>query len=280
MIDKWNVYIGIVAEDKNYNTNLIKVYVQEILPFYRGDLSNYTTKEKADLSVIEPSKDNQINTEKAQVKTSNVLTAEYFGLFTNISFSPDVRKGEQVIVIQHLDTDIYYWLSLGRDDNLRQLEKHRISISNATKKVKKITEDNTYYIELDTLHKKSIVIRTSKSDGEKFRYLIHIDAKSNQISIEDDADNYIHLYSDLPSIKLHNNCGTDIELHTDDIIMYAPRDMKITVDRALTITSPTLISNNSNFIVNSSDIFLNGTVNIPGTLQVSTVIPGTCPGVP
>ena len=262
MTNKWNINIGIAAEDKFYNSNLLKVYITSILPNFQNELSDQTIEEKININRLDYS-DKKINIkESIKVKTSNIITAEYFGIFTNRTFSPDIRKGEQVLVLNLYNNDKHYWISLGRDDNLRQLEKFRLAISNDKRKVKVLSEDNTYYIELDTLHKKSILLRTSKSDNEKFRYLIHIDAKNNNITLEDDDDNYIKLKSDIPQIKLKNKNNAFVNIDKDDIFINAPRDLRINVGRMMVVNTNDAVFNNTevfqintnNFDVNASNI--------------------------
>ena len=277
---KWNVFIGTAAEDKFYNSNLLKVFVTELFPNLTGSLADQTTKENVKIKQVKTKKNTIIN-QDISVKTSNIITAEYFGIFTNRTFSPDIRKGEQVLLIKYLDTDHYYWISLGRDDKLRQLEKFRLAISDSQKKVKDLDEDNIYYIEMDTLHKKSIVIRTSKGDKEKFRYIIHIDAKTNSISIEDDDKNYIHLESDIPRIKCHNKNGCFTDINKDDIFINTIRDLRINVGRMLYIKADSMVSDietvnqiNSSNIDFNSDSFTTKSkvVGIDGSLKVSKTI--------
>ena len=269
--NKIDVFIGIAALDKPYNQRLLKVYIPELYPFFKDKLTDTTLKEQVTINT-------QDGTESVQVNTSNVVTAEYIDIVSNRVFPPDIRKGEYVLVFRYRDNDTFYWLPLNISDRLRRLEVLRFAVSNSREVDKELNEDNTYYIELDTLHKKSIVIRTSKSDGEQFRYLIHIDAKNNEVHIEDDDDNYILLKSDIPMIKAHNKNNTYIELNRDDGFINTPRDLRITVGRMLYIQSESFVIDNKDaFILNTNNLGISGnnaviqasTIGIDGSVKTS-----------
>lgn len=259
----FKLFIGIVAIDKPYNQRLIKVYIPELYPFYED-------KELSDTTITESETINTVNSEEEiKVNTSNIITAEYLDVVSNRTFPPDVRKGEYVLILKFNDNDVFYWIPLSISDNLRRLEVLRFSISNDQRVNKELNEDNTYYIELDTLHKKSIILRTSKSDGESFRYLIHIDAKNSEVIIEDDDDNYIILQSEVPRIKLHNKNNSFIDINQDDIFLNAPRDFRMKVGRMTYLETESLVINNQNAIVVNTDNL--GIKSENTTLKASTI---------
>jgi len=209
---KIKLYIGVVAEDKLYNQKFIKTYVNTLLPFFNGKLKDYTA-----IETIKIQNDNSGAKEKISVKTSNIITAEYFGLFSNRTLPPDVRKGEQVIIFQLEDLNSYFWIPLSRDDNLRRLEHLRFHVSDSKDPKKSLNEDNMYYIELDTLYNKSITLKTCKADGEIYRYTIKINAKENYIELKDDSGNIIDIDSNNPKITIRNRNDAFVILNKDDI---------------------------------------------------------------
>lgn len=208
------VFIGVLAEDKLYNQKYVKVFINLLLPFFKGKLKDYTSTETVNIT-----NDNSDVNEKISIKTSNIITADYFGLFSNRTIPPDMRKGEQVIVFQLEDSDMYYWIPISRDDNLRRLETLRLHACDSQDPVKELEEDNMYYFELDTLRGKSITLRTAKSDGEEFRYIFKIDAKENTITIEDDNGNTIKTDSNDPKITIINHNQAFVILDKDDIFI-------------------------------------------------------------
>jgi len=233
-MERWNVYIGIAVEDKVYDTRLLKVYISELAPYITGEIKDLTGKEK--ISIFNNDKKEN---EDVEIDSTNIVIAEYFGLHTNRVFPPDIRKGEQVLVIKFSDIDKFFWLSLGRDDRLRRREVFRLAISDDDRIDKDLDEDNTYFIEMDTLFNKRIRLITSKSDGEKYRYSIVIDALNNYVSIYDDDDNYIILESDIPRIKLKNKSKSVIDINDEDIFIACKRDISMHAGRQFVLKTPT-----------------------------------------
>lgn len=213
----FKLWLGIVVEDRSLGSRLVKCYLKELLPTMNGGLGDSTKDEEYELEDV--LNEGTIN---GSVKTTNCITAEWLGI-TNRAFPPDVVKGEQVMVLRYADSDIFYWESLGRDDNLRRGELHRISISDDMRVVKDLDDDNTYFIELDTRTAKRIRIKTSDSDGENYRYEFMINAGEDYATLNDNIGNRIELHSAIPNIILHNSEGTWTELNKKDINSYAPQ---------------------------------------------------------
>lgn len=231
---KWTIYIGTVTEDKDPFSRDVKVHLTELLPFMTGEI-----KSVKDRKVLTNS--DEIST---TVDTTNDITAKYFDLNTNRRYPPDVRKNEQVLVVNYADSDQYYWVSSGRDDKLRQLERLNLSVagSNTTEE---LTDENTYYVELDTLHNKHVVISTSKKNGEQFRYLFKIDADQSTIQLCDDDDNEILIESLIPRVRLRNHDGTILDLARKNLTMIVPEDLIIKVGRQTVFDIPALTFRNT-----------------------------------
>jgi hypothetical protein len=251
---KWSIYIGIVAEDKGYTSRSIKVYPIELLPFMDGDVQDYTSKESVTIKDVVTGKS---FTEK--ISTSNIINAEYFDLNTNRVSPPDVRKGEYVFIFRYQDTDQYYWYSMGRDDDLRKQEHLRLAISDSDETQKELSDDNTYFIELDTLHNKHILLHTSKADGEQYSYTIKIDSQTNKIHIMDDDENEILLDSNVPRIFMRNKRGSFIDINHDDIFVGAIRDLVLKAGRQILTNGPAIsIISDGNTVIKVNDFQLNG----------------------
>ncbi len=223
----FSIYIGMLAVDKEFSSPIIKVTAPSIMPFLGTDSGEGFSGANlsADVSVNDLSNDIEIQEE---VITKNYIDAVYFNLHTNRELPPDVRKGEQVLLLRIQNTDVYYWLSLGRDDGLRRCERMKLRVSDDTTFNKELTDDNTYYIDLDTLLHKHIWIRTSKSNGEAYRYQIKIDSEKNHIHISDDIKNEIILESDKHRIFARNTDGSFLDILGVDIHMHAERQMLLT----------------------------------------------------
>lgn len=292
--NQWDIFFGIAAEDKVHNSRILKVYTKELSPFTIEELSDKTTSESFTVENEESD-----STDTSSIMTTNVLTAEWFGLDTNRVFPPDIRKGEQVFVFRYRDTDLFYWISSGRNDDLRRLECHRIAVSNDDAHQKTLDDDNTYFIELDTLFRKRLRLVTSKSDGEEFRYEITIDAKHSTVTIRDDDGNEITMESRIPRIYMRNKSGCIVDLHDKDVIIGATRDMYLTAGRQIIETSPCITREATSTIVdkspnagehhdhkhlNCSTFGISGATNINNTLHTNatftSIVPGSGSGTP
>jgi len=225
---KWTVYLGTVLEDKKPFERIIKVHLQELLPFVAGEVTPIDTQ-----SVV-----NSTEGYSGQVETTNNVEAKYFDGFTNRRYPPDIRKNEQVLIFNYADSDTYYWMSAGRDDGLRKKERLNLSVADTPNTVDELTDDNTYFIEMDTLHEKKIRISTSNSDGEQFRYLLMFDAKANKVLICDDNDNEILIESDTPRVRLRNHDGTILDLVQKNMALIVPEDLLIKVGRQAVFDMP------------------------------------------
>lgn len=220
--NNFNVYIGIAVEDRALNSTILKVYLKELMPIVPESVKDDTASES--FSIYDEVAGSTVS---ETVKVSNSFDAEYFGITTNRSFPPDVVKGEQVLVFRYADTDRYFWVSLGRNDNLRRGEILRLAVSDDMRNVKELNDDNTYLFEMNTRTKKTVTIKTSKSDGEKYSYRIQIDAKNNFLTISDDVDNTIIIESDISRVKLRNTNGTTVDLLKENMILAAPKRISI-----------------------------------------------------
>lgn len=231
---KYDICIGYVAEDKEYTSKTLSVYAPEILPAM-DDYGDLTVKQTVKFT------DAKSGLEFAETMAeSNIIRAEYFDMATNRSGPPDMRQGEQVLLFHYADTDKYFWFPTGRDDNLRRLERFRLAVSNDSSAQKELNDDNTYFIEMDTLHSKRIRIQTSKSDGESYIYTIIVNSDTNTLTINDDIGNELIIESDIPRVRLKNSDYSFLDLFQKDVIIGAARDVIVKAGRQMVLASPTM----------------------------------------
>lgn len=215
MANNFKVFYGVAVEDRASQSRQLKVFLREMTPFGGGDIADKTKNES--FSTV----DEKGNKTPGKVSTTNCIVADYFGMSSNSAFPPDIVSGEQVLVLQYADEDKYYWMSAGRDDNLRKGELARWSVSNDMAASKELAESNTYFMELDTKLAKRIRLHTSKSNGEAFGYDIIIDAANSNINITDDAGNSIVIMSEQSVIQMKNSAGSALCLNKDMVQMLA-----------------------------------------------------------
>lgn len=231
----FDLFVGVSVEDKKLESRQLRVFLRELLPHAGGELKDNAQEETYNI------KDDQGNQVSGSVKTSNHVVADYFGLETNRAFPPDIVKGEQVLVFKYEGEDKYYWVSFGRDDNLRRGELLRWQASDDMSEIKNLNEANTYFMELDTKVAKRARIHTSKSDGEAFIYDITIDSKNNTLIITDDINNTIVIKSDEERVTINNSRGSVVNLNKSDIEIFAPRNILIRAGNTLTLWNPCCI---------------------------------------
>lgn len=277
--NNFSIYFGIVLEDKLPNNDTIQVELTELTPFVDNNVET-----KSDMVKVGDSNTGSYE----NVEISNAVDAEYFSLITNRRYPPDVKKGEQVLIFRYADSKKYYWYPIGRDDRLRKLERYTISVSNNVTTPDGLSDGNCYTIDLDTLYNKHILLRTSKSAGEPFQYVIDIDAANSTIHICDDINNQILLDSKVPRILLSNSEGAFIDIAKRNVLITALDDIILKAGRQILTDSPatsmkgesleikntaTSIRSSNSTVVESSKVGLDGSV-VANTIQTSHVKSG------
>ena len=221
---------------KNY---WLEVEVPEIMPFYHseGNLIDPATREPLrrnyDYTLETPSNKNLTGT----VTESPSIRCYYWG-GSNHSV-PHITMGEQVLVIHHKGNDIYYWKELGRDNELRRVEKYRIFVNDqqlvvktadvVNKNVGRVNDDNSYYLEFDTINK-HILLSTANTDGETIRYFMKFNTKTNTYALWDTRGNRLELDSDEHRWYMRNADQSVIDMHRTHINIWSQDSINIEAD--------------------------------------------------
>ena len=207
MMTKWTKWAAVVATPNAKNDPILQAYVYDFLPFTSGNILKITDKTvKIKLKDVFGNDIEQIYT------STSTIEAEYLALDDNVTI-PDVVPGERIEVYQYKKQGKYFWKSLKRDSKLRKTEHYRIHAADKPKKMDELSDDNTYYFEIDTTKdNKFIRLSTSSSDGESFRYVIEIDCINNSVNIADDDFNRIYLHTPTQQIILENKSSSKVEL--------------------------------------------------------------------
>ena len=226
-------YLGRVVEDLKDKDVTIPVIVPDLTPNVEGAFG--ASVERDTVTTDNPQTG---ATTQANVNIANHIVATWFGC-SNRRWPPYVRKGEQVWIYQIGDTDHYYWLEIGRDPEIRQLERYRLEIGSTPEPNREKTEDNTYYFELDSVAKR-VRIHTSTADNEPFSYEFTIDTANGAVTLLDSKGNRVFIDSRENQIQLNNVNGTVVNLNKDDMTLAAPRDIFIRAGRQILTQSPVL----------------------------------------
>ena len=234
--------IGIVAANKALNSNIIEVTPIEELTMIDGYIDSTTTKQTAN------GVDASGNSYSSTVNTGNSIQAEWIRLGdSNRMTSPDVRRGESIIIYQFGDADKYWWTTLKNDSKLRKLETVVWGISATPNEGDNADATTMYYVEFSS-HTKSITLHTSQANGEQWGYDIQIDAANGKIIFKDTNQNFIKLDSLAESIRMMNASGSFVDItkaiatiNTTDQINFSSPTGSWTASNSLTLSSPNLI---------------------------------------
>ena len=253
----WSLYIGVMTETTSYrNQRKFNIYVSELAPFAEGDIQPELFENKFELENVYTGQK-----EQGKVTVSKNIIADYFGLTSSLDV-PTMYKGQQVLVLNYGHNDRWYWIPLERDDHLKTFERYRIHCNDVSKtnkkpdtdpedlegKFKGITDDNSYFFEIDTKDKKMIRLSTCNSDGEDFHYHFEIDAEAHTVKLWDVASdpnerttpNQITIESRQPNpavgtlphgritLQTADNCS--IIMDNVDMTIKVPRNLKLHVD--------------------------------------------------
>lgn len=247
--NQWQLYMGILVESTTYkNQRWFHVFVPEFLPTKMGDVSAEHYPEKISL----PNKKTQ-KQEETEIKITETIYADYFGITSGMDV-PDMYRGMQVLVLNRIGADKWYWIPLERDDSYKTFEHFRVScadecLTNKTPEANKdeveerdkgLTDDNTYFLEIDTKDHKHVLLSTSSSDGEEWRYFFKIDAEEHTVELWDNCvdgsqpNNTIKLESRpfpdmLGRITIQNAAGNSIIMKGEDTEINVPRNLAINV---------------------------------------------------
>lgn len=235
-----------VAANKKLSSDLIEAVPHEQNPLNDGELTDSIEK-------IETSgKDKDDAGFDVTLDTTASIKAKWLSFTdTNRLTSPDVRRGEEVVLWQFGDTDQYWWTTLHQDKKLRRLETVIYGFSNNRKENIENAHDSMYWLEIST-HKKVVRFHTSKNDDEPFTYDIQIDTKNGNITIEDDDGNYIFLDSKNRHIKLRNKDDSFVELNKKIINMSSLDEINLKTKRYTLKASDSITEETKTYKSNST----------------------------
>lgn len=205
--------LGIVVEDKQRGSMLIKVNPVEELNLFNGPMDKHSVKHEVNL----PNVKGVSKSEK--IEGGSYIVAKWipYGHSNRLS-APDVIKNETVLIFRFGDTHEYYWTTVFSEPKIRRLETVLYGFGNKKVPLDPWDKESSYWFEVST-HDKYIKLHTSKSDGEPFEYDITIDTGTGFIEMKDSVGNYIKL--DSPSNSITAKANQDILLDAPTITLRA-----------------------------------------------------------
>lgn len=265
------VSVGYAAENLDLESDVLKVYPAELLPFADGEL----TGDYSEFTESMPDGDGVVK--ESFVHTSNTVSSKWLPFGGNQISPPNVRRGMRIELYQSADNnDQYYWRYSGIDNHLMRLETVIFAFSNTRdESTTKLTPENSWFLEVST-HTKTVTLQTNKSDGEPYAYTFQLDASYGRFVFKDDDGQIIEQDSPERRLYMTNKDGsyidmekTHLRVHTDDTIDMSTTDM--------TVDTTTLTANAKTAVFNFDDWTCNGSsllVNHPSVFSTVVTIQG------
>lgn len=199
--------LGIVLNDKLADSWEIEVKPIETNGFSDGLIS--TDAEETQVTGVNALGESYSET----AKSVHGVIAKWYPDHANRLSAPDVTKGEEVELYKFADDDQFYWKATNISHEYRTKETIVVAASNKAKKDKlKLDATNSYFMEMCT-RSKQVSLRTNKSDGEPYGYLIQVNTKDGAVIIEDDIGNLIQLDSSTNTITLLSATGSSLTIN-------------------------------------------------------------------
>lgn len=242
------VSLGLVAENKALDTPVVEVMLQEFNPMSSGDATANADTETA----------KGVNKEGVAYETSADVTSTVSATWIAIGCpnrrtSPDVRRGDRVIVYQFADSDKYYWATYSQDINMRRLETVVWGFSATKDENAEPTADNSYYFEIST-HNGVVAFHTSAANGEVTTFDVQLNTKDGVLQIFDGFGNRFILdstkarmtivnsensYIDVFGRAISMQAADSIDLYTKDFSVNADNSMKFVAGNSINTTTKT-----------------------------------------
>lgn len=230
---------GLVAKNKTENANSLHIFPLELLNLMDGELNTQDVESKA----TGMNEDGTLY--NVDIRLGTTIKADWLGDSGNRNTAPDMRTGMQVWLWQAGDSDSYYWSNIGRDENLKRLERV-IWRWGAFPEIddEDIGPDNQYWLEVNT-YDGLVTFKTSQRNGEFTRYTGQFNTRDGVVTLQDELGNVIQLNSKDTVLHLLNADGSkvvlskkDIEIHADENVTVTTDKMSVTCQTSFTLDSP------------------------------------------
>ena len=227
--------IGIVAANKPLGSHDVEVTPVEELPMLNGELSAHAAPYSA------KAVDAQGQAYSASVSSQVSVKASWLRMGSaNRLSSPDVRRGEAVMLYQFGDADKYYWVVLKDDSRLRKLETVIWAISATPDEGKDTNASTSYYVEMSS-HTGVVHLHTSTANGEPFAYDMQLNTKDGAFTLTDDAGNFIRLDSAAGRLELRNSAGSHYDMDKGNLTLTMPENITMNA-QLLTVNAKAVVN--------------------------------------
>lgn len=238
--------VGMVARNKQTNTDVCYVYPPSYFPAGDGEISGevQTTEAKG------LNKDGTENSSK--VLSSNAIPAKWMNMQNpNRLTSPDVRIGSKVALYRWGDDPTIYWTTYGFSAETHRLETV-IYGWNANPNTSKDSpfDYSTFYVFEVSTHTGRVAFRTSQSNGELTKHEFALDTKSGRLTYADGEQNVLAVDSKNHSFLFQNQEKSQFFISKKNIMLSCQEQLILSATKQLTINTKQLNINaeTTNFI--------------------------------
>lgn len=214
--------LGLVVKSKVRGSPVIAVTPSEHLTLQSGRPGENTRSLSQDLG------DSFGKAGTQRLQGTGVMSAVWFPDGDDYMFNaPMVTAGETVLLYKFGDNDQLFWRTLYSEPTIRRNDWIIFGAGNLRSGNAPIGTDSMYYMEIDTNGEKVLRLKTSRSDGESFVYEILLDAKNNQVTIQDDIGNMLQIDSDESNVKLVDSAGATFESRNGHPRIFGPKGFEV-----------------------------------------------------
>lgn len=218
--------LGIVANDKEPNTDIVSVYPISVLPMVDGEIQDSLMEYGAEVD------DGRGNKKQLNTQTSITVKAKWKPSDPNLMTAPDVQVGAKVQLYLEANTGYFYWDTYTNNDNFQKLETRVMAFSNTKEPSSRPGPEHSWTQGISTHSKTVNFVHTTKSDGERWAYDQGIDVKDGLMFQKDDIGNQITIDSANSIVRLQTSHGAFIEINKD-VINIKARQLNIDISETI-----------------------------------------------
>lgn len=213
--------MGVVAADRKPNSS--KIEVRPVEQIFMDSVS--VDDGMAEVEIKHASSNGE---DIVKLKIGKSVPALWWKFNSNRVSPPDVKKGDQVIIYRMGETDLYFWVDL---NNMNVKDVENVYYAWAADKNNRMADDlsNAWMFNVDTVNG-TFTFRTSKSNGEKYAYMIQGNCRTGSLNVKDDIKNGFYLNSEESDVGMYNSYLSKVNINKEECFIHAVKRVKVTTD--------------------------------------------------
>lgn len=270
-LSKFRIYsLGTVTDNKPTDTDIVNCCPYEVIPVISGELKGSESR-----TIVASGTDASDAEYNIQLEEVINLPCKWLPLDTNKVTAPDMRRGENVIILQYADNDEYYFIPMGQ--SLKRLETAVWRFSGTADISDQELDENNCYQFIVSTHKKIISLTTSDANDEGVKFTVQINPGDKVLVAADDKGAFIQMDSDNDAITSATAAGANVTLNKDNIDIVANNiigdftgDFNITCANVnFNVGDAVTFNVSGDTTINAPNIILNGAVSVGSLASTS-----------